>query len=806
LSSRLPAPPRSRPFTPALALVLALAGASFAAPRAHALETANGTRTSAVKTCPLGSLFCPRRPLSYAACRPNALLDFYVHGLPTDSRGRKDAMTDVLARRVDSSNRSLYVFDGDVRLQRYDQLLRADQVRYNDTTTAYDASGHVRLQDSSLLLSASRIKGTTRPEKALAEDVRYQLLQSRGNGIARSARLLDAQHSKMHQATYSTCDPGDRVWEFRAARIDLDKQTGEGTARNATLRYHGVPILYLPYISFPIDHRRKTGLLYPTFGNSSRNGFTYSQPLYLNLAPNYDATLAPRLMTRRGVMLDTQFRYLTSLGTGQLVADYLPHDRNAGYDSAATPRSGIRNGDRRYFVQFRNHSGLGAQWGFDTLYQRASDVYYFRDFGSDLSNSAISVLASNAYLRGQGQWWNAALGVDSYQSMDPQLPDTSLQYRRWPRGVFDLDIPITRDLDFGLDSEAVAFRRVRSIEGNRLDLQPYLSWTLAGAAWFVKPRIAYRYTRYDLIGDYNRYVTGTPFPQRTPSREMPIYSLDSGLYFERDVHWFGHHYTQTLEPRLYYLYVPYRNQDNLPIFDTRLLTFDFWQLFTTNRFSGADRQMDADNLTGAVTSRLLDDNGNERASFSFGQIHYFRPQRVQLARYALPTDYRGSAYVAQGSLSLNDRWRLDSAYQWSPNDRHSQVATLGLQRRIGGDGIFNFAYRYRFRFLEQLDVSAVYPVSPRWRLLGRWNVALRDIYNPQVNPGWTRGQPKTIEALAGVEYDSCCTAIRVIGRHYVRDTLGHTANAIMLEIEFKGLGSTTPQTEAFLQRAILGYQ
>ena len=799
-----PAPPRRSLLT--LALALSIGGLAFSAHAADGSPAHTDGKDTTWKPCPLGSLICPKRPVSYALCRRNALLDFYVPGLPADARGREQADTDILATRVDSANRSIYVLDGRVRLQRYDQLLRADHLRYDDLTTAYQARGHVRYQDSALLLSAQRIHGTTRPDRGQADQAHYQLLQSRGNGTAGQVTLVDPQHSLLDQATYSTCDPGDRVWEFRASRIRLNKQTGVGVARNATLRYHGVPFLYLPWVSFPIDHRRKSGFLYPTFGNSSSSGVAYSQPYYLNLAPNYDATLTPHLFSQRGAMLDTQFRYLTDLGTGQLEADYMPNDRRAGHDHTGQPRSGIADGDKRYYIDFRNHTALGTHWSFDAVYRRASDVYYFKDFTADLQRSAINVLPSNAYLRGHGQWWSAALGVDRYQSVDPQLPDTSLQYRRWPRGVLSLDVPLTRNLDFGLDSEAVAFRRVRSVEGNRLDMEPYLAWSLGGTAWFVKPRVAYRYTSYDLLGNYNQYANGVTYPSATPSRKLPIYSVDSGLYFERDVKWFGHKYTQTLEPRLYYLYVPYRDQNDQPVFDTRLLTFDFWQLFTTNRFSGADRQMNANDLTGAVTTRLLDENGNERASFSFGQIRYFAPQRVQLSPNMPVTDYSGSAYVSQFSLTLSERWRLHSAYQWSPNTRHNEVATLGLQRRLGTDGVFNFAYRYRDRFLEQFDVSAVYPVSPRWRLLGRWNVALRDTYDPTTNPGWNRGHPKTIEALAGVEYDSCCTAIRLVGRHYVRDNQGNTDNAVMLEIEFKGLGSSTPQTEAFLQRAILGYQ
>jgi LPS-assembly protein len=800
-----PVPTRLRPPTgsPLLALAISLAIGSVAV-RAQAADTppAQLADQASAKTllrrsevCPLGSFSCPRPPVSYALCRPNALLEFYQPGLPADASGRDNANTDVLAEHVDSSNPDVYRLRGNVRLQRYDELLRTDQLDYNDKTSAYDARGNVRYQDSTLLLSADRVHGTTTPDHARADNVRYQLLSSRGNGTASSAELVDPQHSQYQQATYSTCDPDRRVWEFRARSITIDKTSGFGTAHGATMRLGNVPFLYLPYFTFPIDDRRKSGFLYPTFGNSGRSGFSVAMPYYLNLAPNYDATLTPRLYSKRGAMLGTEFRYLAGFGAGQLNVDYLPNDRNAGDNRNGLPRD-IEDGADRYYLRFRDVTPLGASWGFRTAVNRVSDKYYFKDFSSDLVGTSRTRLASNAYILGAGTWWNAGFGVDNYQNVDPELTDRSLPYKRWPRGTFDMDVPLARNFEFGMSSEAVAFRKDDVVEGDRLDLYPYIAAPMQGAAWFLRPQLAYRYTAYQLQRNADRYG----FADRSPSRALPIASIDGGLIFERDAHLFGNSYTQTLEPRLYYLYVPYRDQSDLPIFDTRQMTFDFWQLFAPNRFSGADRQMDANNLTAAMTTRLLDEGGVERASFSFGQIRYFEPQRVQYAPGAPPTDYHGSAYVSQLSLQLSDQWRLDSSYQWDPNTRATAVGTIGVQRRLGIDGVLNFSYRYRAGFMEQFDVSTVYPLSDRWRLLGRWNVSLRDYRH------WQRGSPKTLEALAGVEYEGCCLAVRLVGRHYVNDYEGHTNNAVMLEVEFKGLGSFSPQTENFLHRAILGYQ
>jgi len=358
------------------------------------------------------------------------------------------------------------------------------------------------------------------------------------------------------------------------------------------------------------------------------------------------------------------------------------------------------------------------------------------------------------------------------------------------------------------------------VDGNRVDLAPYLAADFSGASWFVRPRVEYRYTGYRLDSDYQSFN----YAKQSPSRSVPIGSLDAGLIFDRHTSLFGSDYTQTLEPRIYYLYVPYRNQNNLPTFDTNEMSFDFWQLFTTNRFSGADRQMDANNLTAALTTRLLDDSGVERLSASIGQIKYFSDQKVQMPGVA-PTDFSRSDYVAQLAIQFNDKWRLNSSYQWNPNKkpspypndkgvyvdqgRDTDLATVQIQRRIKNDGIVNFSYRYRRNTMEQFDTSVVFPMSERWRALARWVFARRDVlpvtYNGRDFTSFTFSH-RTLEAAVGVEYDSCCVAFRVLGRHYVHDYLRATDNAIMFEVEFKGIGSLNPQSGQYLRRAILGYQ
>ena len=767
--------------------------------------------------CPLGAFRCAPRPVNYAMCRPNAMLSFYDPTLSKDSSVRDTSNTFVSAQRVDSSNQSIYHLEGDVKMERADQRLQADVTDYNNDTTDYDARGNVRYQEVGQLLSSDHMRGNQDASTAIADNVSYQMLTTRGNGIAAQGQMLDDQRTRYLQATYSTCDVGHHVWEIHAKDIRMDKETGEGIAHSATMTLGGVPIFYLPTFTFPINDERKSGFLTPAFGSSSRGGFMLSTPYYLNLAPNYDATVDPRLYADRGVMLANEFRYLIPGSIGQVNIEYLPHDQGDSDPNSTA----ITKGTDRWLLKFNDVTHLYGPWSFSTSVNRASDRNYLRDFGNDLYTSSIGTLSSNAYINGGGMWgkafWNALFGADYYQNVDPSLPDSVVQYKRWPRAAFNVDYPINRWLEVGANTEAVAFRKQDVVEGNRLALYPSIAADFRGAAWYVKPKLAYRYTGYELTGQYSLFgYTGmlpqgyaTPFTDKSPSRSLPIVSVDSGLVFDRSTSLFGTSYTQTLEPRLYYLYVPYRNQDNIPLFDTNLMSFDTWELFTPNTYSGADRQMNANNLSAALTTRLLDDNGVERLSASFGQIRYFTQQRVQLPVPGSPnqvtptTNWSGSDYAVDFSTQLSDDWKLSSSYQWNPNTSLTDLGAFTIQKRIRTDGILNFSYRYRrtpgsnLPLLEQYDASVVYPVSDRWRLIGHWTYSVLD--------------KRTVESLAGVQYDTCCVALRLVARHYVNTfdyttKLGSANTSVMLEIQFKGMGGFAGQSESALRNGILGYQ
>ncbi|MBO9663819.1 LPS assembly protein LptD [Dokdonella sp.] len=770
--------------------------------------------------CPAGVFKCPKKPISWEMCTKSDLLDFYVPDLPTTG-DRNSAPRDASALKVTSPDKSRYVLEGQAQIKQLDLLLRADRITYDTDTTDYSTEGHVRFQDRSMLMSAERAQGNADLDRCTLEGVQYQLLSSRGNGVAQVAVMEDADRTKLTGARYSTCDLSHQQWAFAAREMTLDRVEGVGRARNVTFRVLNVPIFWLPYMRFPLDDRRITGFLAPTIGYGSRRGLDVTLPYYLNLAPNYDATLMPRIMSQRGFMFGAEFRYLTDGSKGDFAFDYIGKD-NKAEDERREYDQDIP--DSRWWYRWRNSTALNANWGVGVDVNRVSDDRYFEDFGRGLYSSAISFLQSSAYLNGHGSWWNASIGGDDYQITDPTLPNQAEPYRRLPRATFTAEKAFLGDLTGGVESEFVAFgkssfwsgpdgsrTRTRPIEGQRLDLFPYLTYPIETSAYFIRPQIGYRYTTYSLdhIAKPGEPGYNPLLKNRDPSRGTPIFSLDTGLIFERNFTFRDSGWTQTLEPRAYYLRVPYRDQNDLPLFDTQEVPFSFGQLFRSNRFVGADRQMDANNLSLALTTRFLEDaTGTERLSASIGQIRYFDDQRVQLPNPdntpRKPTDWSGSIYAAEIEVRPSDRWRVVLDQQWDPNRKETDLSTFTLQNRFGSEGVVNFSYRYRRDFLEQVDLSGLVPLSPGWRLIGRWNYALN---NPNPSPLDPKGRDgRTLERFIGVEHDTCCVSWRLLMRDWIRNIEGERDKALYFELEFKGVGSIGQKTDDFLRRGILGFQ
>ena len=712
-------------------------------------------------------------PAEWALCPDTGTLPLFREAEASPPAGdRRGLPTDVSALTLDVSGEQTTVLTGEVELQQGDRWLGTDQLTYEHGTERFRTDGPVRYQDSGLRLGAARAEGDLAADVVRMEDVQYQFNAQAGNGRADVVELR-GQQGTLTGGSYSTCPPAQRQWEFRASTIDVDQETGTGTARNATLRLGGVPVFWLPWVSFPTDDRRRSGLLSPTIGHDDRNGFEYEQPIYLNLAPNYDATLKPRWLSDRGLMLGAEMRYLGPRdASGRIEGTWLPDDDIAGID--------------RGRLRWNHDDRLSDNWAFRARLDHVSDESYFQDFGGSINDTTITQLQSTAGFYGRGQYWEAELLAEHWQVASPVLDDINLPYRRLPAATLRFERPLARWLELGVDASAVRFEGEDRGGGNRIDLQPYVQMPFGGAAWFATPRLAWRYTAYSL----DRSLV-PPGGDDGPDRSLPVMSLDMGAYFERAFDWGEGRYLQTLEPRLYYLNVPYRDQDALPLFDTQPLTFSWPGLFRSNRFAGGDRQGDADQLTAALTTRVLSaGDGREILSLGVGRIHYFEAPRVTVPGAGLLSD-EGSAWVAEARWSASDRFSLGLAHQWDPDDSRTQLSAVRGQWRFGERGLVNAAYRYRADLLEQADLSFVLPVHRNWTLLARWNYSLRD--------------RTSLEAMGGVEWKSCCVAVRVLGRRYVREFSNEQNTGIYLEIELNGIGSFGRNTARLLDDAILDY-
>lgn len=690
---------------------------------------------------------------------------------PGRPEARATASLQVEAARSEMRGERVGVFEGGVTLERADQRLRAERVVYDRAAATVEAEGEVRYGDAGLELAAARGRMDLEADEGRFEEVRYRLPAGGGRGEAERVETQGRTRARLEQVSYTTCPPQAEAWKLRARRIDLDRERGRGSARHATLRLGRVPVLYSPYLSFPIDKRRKTGFLAPGLGRSDRTGTDVRIPWYWNIAPNYDATFVPRWMGDRGLQLGAEFRYLTASSRGEVQGEYLRDDR--------------RTGDDRGLARLRHRSRWGAL-RLDVDATHVSDARYFEDLGASLAAVATTHLEQRADLDWSRGRWSARLRAQAFQTVDPSIAPADRPYRRLPQLRLALAPgrgPLGLSWSGHLEVVRFGHEAAGKTTGTRVDLRPRVSWPVRRPGWFVEPAVAVRHTRYRLQDP------GAGKPD-APSRTLPTASLDAGLFLEKRIA--GGRLLHTIEPRIYYLYVPYEDQDDLPVFDTGLLDFSWAQLFREDRFSGPDRVGDANQLTLAVTTRLLETaTGTERLSVGIGQIRYFRDRRVVLPGGSVEGE-RGSNLVAQLSALPWRPLRLSAAVQWDPSPGRVERAGVDLRYRADAHRILNLGYRFRRGTLEQVDLAGRWRLATAWHAVGRWNRSLRE--------------DTDLERFAGVEYASCCWAARIVWREYVAAAGADANRALLLQLELKGLGSLGERVDRLLERGILGYR
>ena len=756
--------------------------------------------------------------------------------------------TYLTADEADSIEGGISRLQGQAEVTRNSQQARANVIDYDRAREVIDLRGDVNYWDEEIYLHGEAAHIDLEEESARIDSTRYYLLSNRGHGKADELYVLADRASEGRGIDYTTCNPqgtGDQpsyTWMLSADQITLDHESDWGIGRNVVLRIKDIPVFYTPYISFPLNNERKTGFLTPEYGNTRRNGLEIQTPFYWNIAPNMDATITPRLISDSGLMVMGEYRYLFENGYGQMSAEYLPSDSNY-------------NDEDRSYLSLEHQQSLPHNGRLHVLLNNFSDNRYHEDFGPTLDFTSQSAADRFMDLSFSGNNWRAFARLQDFQLINRSTPFTLDPYKRLPQLGFNYTSPVrNRELNYEIDSEFVYFTRNEvdltgaqrsnfltfpsisvlssnipdtvtnqinnfnlpvvsnaagftffptnivpnyifpDIDGSRFHVNPSISYPFRTVSSFIIPRVGIQYTRYSLNDDAELF-------DENPDRFLPYASLDAGLFMDRELNFSDESYIQTLEPRLFYAYTPRENQDDLPVFDTGLYDNSFDSLFYLNRYSGIDRINDANRITLAVTSRIINNRGIELGHLSIGQMFYLDDQEVSLPGQFMPDDDL-SPLVFELGANLSEDLSVTAGWQWEPNENNMQKVDLQARYRPGTGKVFNIAYRVREAArgvirtdaidIEQTDVSFRWPLTSEVNVVGRWVYALEE--------------SKSLDIFGGLEYESCCWGMRLVGRRFVSNIEGDVQTGIFLQFELKGLAGIGQKTVDFLNQNIPGYQ
>jgi LPS-assembly protein len=600
-------------------------------------------------------------------------------------------------------------------------------------------------------------------------------------GIAETIDTSGDKKSTLSNASITSCPLLDPDWLLSADEIRLDHADEYGSADDVVLRFKDVPVFYTPYIEFPTSNKRRSGILFPDIGVSSSRGVEFALPWYWNIAPNQDATITPRYMVKRGIGINGDYRYLTQSTSGRLDGDFVPDDDITHED--------------RYHVRYQQHTRIMSNLLLDIDLDDISDSNYFNDYSNTLGTTSQTHLNRYATLNYALTNWQLKALLQDIKTIDTSIPVSDHVYKRQPQITFNGGTEIAdSSFLFNFDSEIVDFEHddENKTTGYRLTLQPAISLPLSDTAWFINPKVKFSHTGYDVGTE-----AGTS--QSVENFNIPVSSIDAGLFFERDL---DNGYLQTLEPRLYYLYVPYVDQSNAPVFDTTAAQFSVSQFFRDNRFVGGDRIGDANQLTFALSSHILNpDSGDVILGASIGQIFYFSDRKVSLNNTVETA--KTSEIIAELDSQWGS-WKGDFNIQWNTEFSKTSKENYTLHYLSGPRHIFNIGYRKQLKTngaidFEQTDTSFVYGITNQFSAYARWNYSLDD--------------KKAIDSILGIAYDSCCWSVQLTAQRLLKNqtvqTLTTTTeydNAILVQFAFKGLGNVANSgSKKLLEQSIFGY-
>src|SRR5712692_350152 len=692
---------------------------------------------------------------------------------------------------------------GNATLRRGTLSIRADSLKFREQKEDVEARGNVRLESEGNVLTGPALKYQLRdatgvfekPDFTFAPRSRPDQQPVTARGQAESIELLGEKQFRIKDGFFTSCKPGDDGWLLRADELDLDFTREVGTARGGGLYFKGVHVITAPSIDFSLNNQRKSGFLPPSIGTTGKSGPELAIPYYLNLAPDYDLTLTPRYMEKRGLQIAEEFRYLQKNYNGEFKAEVLPNDRAADRGRSAMTLVHRYNRDGSLV------GGLNLN--------KVSDDNDFRDLATRINITSQATLVREGFLTYNGKWWDtgshsATARVQRFQVLqDPEHPIV-VPYGRTPQLTFSTLRQYIGGFDFGSAAEFVDFSHPSLVNGKRSTFYPSLSLPLITPGSFFTPKVGVHYTYYSLyeiptiLDPVTMMSTNIPAFPNSISRSLPIFSVDSGLIYERETKALGQAVIQTIEPRFYYVNIPFRDQNQIPLFDTAIADFNYAQIFSENMFAGGDRINDARQLTAAVTSRmLLPSSGQEVLRGTFGQRYYFKDQQVTLAPNDVPRTYSASNFLTALSGRVGQHWTLEGASEYDQRDYRTERLTLAARYRPEGLKTLNLSYRYLSGDitgtgpLKQVDLSAQWPIAGRWYGVGRFNYSLVD--------------SRIVEGIGGLEYGADCWTSRIIIQRFAL-TAGTSSSSVFLQLELNGFSRLGSNPLEALKRNIPGYQ
>ncbi len=723
-----------------------------------------------------------------------------------DSASRANLPTFIFAERIFGRQDRETVLEGRAELRRGDLVIKADRLEYDQPSDLAKASGNVLINRAGNVYEGPLLELKLDAFEGFFDQPRYYFLNNEAHGEADRVDFIDEQRAVIHNATFTTCRrlPGPSWlpdWILRAASISLDQEEDVGTAKGAVLSFKGVPLLPIPYLSFPLSDKRKSGVMPPTLGLDNVNGAEVSVPYYWNIAPNRDATFTPTLMSKRGVNLGSEFRYLEADYAGQLRLDWMPSDQ-------------LRDSNR-WGLAYLHQAMLQNSWterltdgamALNLSLNRVSDDNYWRDFTRAATTSQTQrLLPSDANLSWTSGFFSNSVRTLKWQTLQDVSSPIIPPYDRLPQLTTRYTRSNINGFDFAVDADYTRFESASALTGqpnaHRAFSLAQVSWPWLGPASFLTPKLQLHATQYEFDAQYKSATSAT--------RVVPTLSVDSGLVFERDARYFGRSFRQTLEPRAFYVNTPLRDQSGLPNYDSGAHDFNFATIYTDNAFVGNDRISDSDLLTLGVSTRLLDPaTGAQVARFGLAQRLRFKDQNVVLPGDAPVTD-RISDVLLGAAVNWDPKWAFDSTVQFNPTTKQSVRATIGARYSAGHYRTVSAAYRYQRESSEQLDIGWQWPINDLWgergqelgagrgQGAGRWYSVGRLNYSMK--------ESKLVDAVLGFEYDAGCWLGRVV-LEQLQTSSASSNQRIMFQLEFIGLTRLGVSPLKSLKDNIPGYQ